>query len=86
VPPGTWAVRIDGSGGAVTPSVVDTDTGDSFSLGEGSTFRITGGAPVHITISLWTMERTGAHVREVVLERAPDAIPSDAAKRGGVPG
>jgi len=86
VPPGTWTVRIDGSRGAATPSVVNTDTGDSFKLGEGSTFRIAGDAPVHITISLWTMERAGAHVREVVLERAPDAEAPDAAKRGGIPG
>jgi len=82
VPPGVWTVRIDGSGGAVTPGVVNTDTGDALNPGEaGSTFRTAGG-PIHVTISLWTMERAGAHVREVVLERAPEATP----KRGGIPG
>ena len=87
VPPGRWRVRIDGSGGAVTTSVVGTDTGDSFALGDsGSTFS-TGSIPTDVTISLWTLERSGAHVREVVLEQIqPDGTARfDAAKRGGSP-
>jgi hypothetical protein len=70
VPPGRWAVRLEGTGGAVTTSVLRTDSGDSFAFDEtGSRFSTTGIEPTDLTISLWTLDASGAHVRGVVLER-----------------
>jgi arabinofuranosyltransferase len=72
VPPGRWAARVEGSGGAVTMNVEGTETGATFASGEpGSGFSAPGSEPTGLTISLWTQDGAGAHVREIVLERLP---------------
>ena len=70
VPPGTWTIRIVGSGIA-SLYVEDTRTGNTVaSGGSGSSFQLEGESPVKLTMMLRTLEQDGAHVRELVLERA----------------
>lgn len=71
VPPGTWAVRVESSGGVVSTFIEGADMGGvSTSEKTGSSFRIAGSASTNLTISLWTEQGSGAHVRVVVLQRA----------------
>ncbi|HSQ60791.1 MAG TPA: hypothetical protein VLT84_10225 [Acidobacteriota bacterium] len=70
VPAGTWAVRVEHTGGAVTLDVEELSTAASLVSGaSGSSFSTGESGPSGIRISLWTAESAGAHVREVVLER-----------------
>ena len=71
VPPGRWVARIMASSDAVTLYVEGTKSGDSYASGpSGATFETTGSEPTLLTIVLRTADADGAHVREVVLERA----------------
>jgi len=71
VPPGRWVVRVEGSGGPVTTSVEMMRTGEPLAFGEtGSSFSTAGSGPSDLKIWLGTLDASGAHVREIVLERA----------------
>lgn len=70
VPPGRWAIRVEGSGSTVTTSVEGSATGDLLAFGgSGSIFSTPGTGPADVKISLGTLEASGAHVRAIVLER-----------------
>ncbi len=76
VPPGTWAVRLESSGGAVSAFIEGADTGGVPTSGKtGSSFRTAGSDSKHLSISLWTEKAAGAHVREVVLRRVASDNP-----------
>jgi len=75
VPPGKWLAHIDATGGPVALSIVDPVDGSYFtSGGSGSSFSMP--AATSVALLLWAQEPSGAHVREVVLERvgAPRAV------------
>ena len=71
VPPGQWALRVEGSGGPVTPRVEVSATGEPpASDATGSTFTTHGDGPLSIDVWLGTLDPSGAHVRAILLERA----------------
>lgn len=74
VPPGRWAVRVEGSGGEVFLHVWRTSTGDSLAAGaSGLTFLVTESRPESVTIAMETHQTYGAHVSEVTLDRLGSA-------------
>ncbi|HKQ19335.1 MAG TPA: hypothetical protein VJW75_06265 [Candidatus Eisenbacteria bacterium] len=70
VPPGRWALRVQGTGGAVTTWVEVSGTGaPSASEGTGTTFTTGGEEPTRVDVWLGTLDPAGAHVRAILLER-----------------
>lgn len=71
VPPGRWTLRVESSGGPLTTSVETMRTGEPLSLGDtGATFSNAATGVSDLKIWLGTLDPAGAHVREIVLERA----------------
>ena len=78
VPPGTWTVRVEGTGAdGVALYVENARTGDIFASGpNGATFAVgapadtTDSRPTKVSIRLRTPEGDGAHVHEVLLIRS----------------